>query len=409
MATILLRKAQLAIPPLRNFGTPLVARREMTHEEPRIGPAASTIAPRLSYRLAALLALACVVPAVLDGLQTYAKGTMGGGRPDWAWVVFQSTEWLIFGALTPLTFYLGRRLPLRSPHLRRNIAIHFLGALILCVLWASAGTALQWMLGIRVAQGSRPVVFLSWLLTSLPWSVFMYFAVLGTVHGIYALLEAREREAQASRLNAQLAEAKLQALRMQLDPHFLFNSLNGVTVLLRDGEITIAAAMLEMLSDVLRQVLRSDRTHEVPLSEEIQLTERYLAIESMRFSDRLRPTFDVDPALTGVPVPGLLLQPLVENAVRHGIAKRTNAGMLLIRGRRDGSNLVLTVEDDGEGLSPNEMREGVGLRNIRERLATLYGHRASVVLTPRAGGGTVATVMLPCAPTSAASPAHGEQ
>ncbi|MGQ0646369.1 MAG: sensor histidine kinase [Gemmatimonadaceae bacterium] len=269
------------------------------------------------------------------------------------------------------------------------------------MLWATAGSLLRSLLGIGLFGPTRALDLVSWLLTSLPWSVFLYFTVLGTVNGIYALMEAREREAQAARLNAQLAEARLQALRMQLNPHFLFNSLNAVTVLIRDGNTRLAAPMLELLSDVLRQVLRTDRGHEVPLSEEIQVTERYLAIEQIRFSDRLRPGFDVAPGIASALVPSLLLQPLVENALRHGIAKRTDAGRVQVTARRVGDELHLTVEDDGPGLSEEEIREGVGLSNIRERLQTMYGSRASLVLMPLPGGGTRVTVTLPYAEAGA--------
>jgi sensor histidine kinase YesM len=235
--------------------------------------------------------------------------------------------------------------------------------------------------------------------------------VLGIEHGIFYFLEARTRETQAARLSAQLAEARLGALRMQINPHFLFNSLNAITVLVRDQDTRVATRMLEELGEVLHRVLRTERRHEVPLSEEIDFLKRYLALEQMRFSDRLRPTVDVDPAVLGAAVPDLVLQPLVENALRHGVARRTESGLVSITAKREADDLVLTVADDGPGPEPygepGERRDGaqaaavswagsgVGLANTRERLATLYGDRGRLELGKRPGGGAMVTIRIP--------------
>ena len=364
----------------------------------------ATSLPRPPRHLWLLLAAACVVPAVLDAFQTYLQGLLGddGDRPSWRFILWQGTEWLILGALTSITYYLGRRFPLRRPHLARNLVVHLAGALVLCIGWAAAGASLRLALGLNPSRGQTGAYFASWMLTSLPWSVFMYFTVLGSVHAFGYFFEAREREAQAARLSAQLAEARLGALQMQLHPHFLFNSLNAVTVLVRDQDTAGATRMLELLSDALRRVLRGDQGHEVTLAEELAFVREYLAIEQVRFSDRLRVTYDVEPGLDGAAVPGFVLQPLVENALRHGIAKRREAGALEIGARREGDALVLRVRDDGVGIGERGddagRREGVGLANIRERLRTLYGDRGRLELAaagPDEARGTVATVRLP--------------
>jgi len=270
-------------------------------------------------RLWLLLAAACLVPAALDAFQTYMQGQVTGrGEPSWRVILWQGSEWLILGALTPLTYFLGRRFPLRRPRLGRNIIAHVLGALVLCVTWAASGVALRFILGTNPQQLSTARYLASWMLTSLPWSVFMYFAVLGCVHAFSYFFEARERESQAARLAAQLAEARLGALRMQLHPHFLFNSLNAVGVLVRDQRGAEATRMIELLSDVLREVLGSDRAHEVALADELRFVRQYLAIEQVRFSDRLAVAYDIDETLTSASVPAFILQPLVENALRHG-------------------------------------------------------------------------------------------
>jgi two-component system LytT family sensor kinase len=334
---------------------------------------------------------------VLAGFERYLQATIYAEPVRMRDVFYSAFDWFLYALLTPLVLRAGRRFPLHRPHVARNVGIHVLGALALCIAWASLGTAL------RLVMFPIPPVrdalrdYASWILTTLPFGVSIYFAVVGIEHALFYFAEAREREMQAVRLAGQLAESRLSALRMQLNPHFLFNSLNAITVLVRDRNTAAAERMLDLLSDVLRQVLRADTAHETRLSTEVAFVERYLAIEQVRFSDRLRPRIAVDPAVRDAVVPTFVLQPLVENALRHGIAQRASAGLLDLTARRDGEDLVLTVQDDGPGLetlSPPPS-SGVGLANTRARLATLYGDRASVLVTNAAEGGTVATVRMP--------------
>jgi len=200
---------------------------------------------------------------------------------------------------------------------------------------------------------------------------------------------------QSTRLSAQLADARLAALRMQLHPHFLYNSLNAATVIVRDRDAATAARMLELLGEMLHRVMRADRPQEVPLREELEFVRQYLAIEQIRFPDRLRPDILVPDDLLGAGVPDFILQPLVENAIRHGLARRIEATMLKIEAGREGGDLVLTVTDDGPGPAEQTSAEGVGLSNTRERLTTLYGARARLTLERTPGGGARATVRLP--------------
>jgi signal transduction histidine kinase len=358
-------------------------------------PARARTAPPIWF----LIVAAWLVPALLSGFDTYMQDRLQGRAAEWRWVIFNGVDWLLYAVLTPVVFRASRRFPLRRPHIAGRVAIHFAGALAMCVAWAAMGTALRLAIFPRAADLTVYKVwlgFVSWVFTTLPFGVGVYFALVGIQHSFFYFAQARERETQAARLAAQLSEARLGALRMQLNPHFLFNSLNAITVLVRDGNTADASRMLELLSGVLRQVLQTDRGHETSLAEELDFLERYLAIEQVRFSDRLRPRIAIDSSIARAAVPRFLLQPLVENALRHGIARRGDAGVVEIAGRREGETLVLTVRDDGPGWEASrESAGGVGLSNTRERLEALYGERASLEVANAEGGGAIATVRLP--------------
>ena len=354
-----------------------------------------------------LVSAAWLGPAILASFEAYMQSRLGNRPPvTWRTIAWEGGDWLIYAAFTPIVFQLARRLPLRRATLRRNLGLHFAASLALCLLWASLGTVLRWLLLPDAGDALTMHFLASWSLTTLPFGVAMYFAVLGIAHAVSYFVEARERETQAARLSEQLAEARLGALRMQLNPHFLFNSLNAITVLVRDHDTHTSARMLEQLADVFRRVLRTDRAPEVPLGEEIDFVERYVALEQIRFADRLRPTFDVDRAVLSALVPDFILQPLVENALRHGLGRRTEAGLLVISAHREGDDLVLSVRDDGPGLDERRgsPTTGVGLANTRERLNTLYGDRGRLDLTSTMGGGVTATIRIPYHETRA----HGE-
>jgi two-component system LytT family sensor kinase len=332
---------------------------------------------------------AWLVPAILAMFENYMHARLAGRPVGMANLAFQSSDWFLYAFLTPIVFALARRYPIGSARLPSRIAIHFAAALVLCLAWASGGVVLG-----RVLFGSESWVHLpDWFFTSLPFGVAVYFCVLGVAHGIAWLT-------QASRLSDQLAQARLSALRMQMHPHFLYNSLNAITVVMRDRDLPTAVRMMEQLGEMLHHVIRTDRPQEIPLRDEIAFVRQYLALEAMRFPDRLDPVYTLDPAVMGAMVPDLVLQPLVENAIRHGLAVRAEATRLEIAARREGNTLVLTVSDDGPGPQAPADAEprassGIGLANTRERLATLYGAEGRLDLARNPGGGTLVTVRIP--------------
>jgi LytS/YehU family sensor histidine kinase len=207
---------------------------------------------------------------------------------------------------------------------------------------------------------------------------------------------AQERERQAVELRERLTHARLEALRSQLQPHFLFNTLNGAATLMHT-DVAAADRMLTQLSDLLRATLTPGGPQEIPLVEELELLDRYLAIMLVRFRDRLSVSVDVTPAARAALVPQFLLQPLIENALEHGIGARPGPGRLEIRAARDGDRLRITITDDGPGPDPHAVIDaGIGLANTKARLAQLYGDDQQLTLEPvdETGGGRV-TVSLP--------------
>jgi hypothetical protein len=336
----------------------------------------------------ALVSAAWLGPAILAAFQTYVQGRLGSREPaTWRSLLWEGGDWLVYALLTPAVFWLARRFPLGRGHVARRVPLHLGAAVLLCAAWAGGGILLSGALFGSTPYGGGVA---SWFFTSLPFGVAVYFAVLGVEHATRYFFEARRGEAL-------LAEARLSALRMQLQPHFLLNSINAITVIVRDRDTGTATRVLEQLGDLLRHVMRADRPAEIALEQELDFIRRYLAIEEVRFPDRLRPEFAVDPAVLGAAVPDLILQPLVENAIRHGLARREAATLLRIAARRDGGELALTVTDDGPGPGAGaaERAAGVGLANTRERLQAMYGERGRLILSSTPGGGAVAEVRLP--------------
>ena len=240
------------------------------------------------------------------------------------------------------------------------------------------------------------IEWLGWIFITLPFGVAVYLCVVGIEHATRYFVDARDREVQVARLSEQLSSARFATLQAQLNPHFLFNTLNTITVLVRDGDRQGAVSIIEHLSEVLRRTLTRHRVNEVALGEELDLVKQYVAIEQARFSDRLRPEFRIPDELLAAAVPSFALQHLVENAIRHGIAKHTDAGLLLITAERSGNVLQIVVINDGISIDPAAaIPPGHGIENTRERLRALYGEGASLEIAPRREGGTIATLRVP--------------
>lgn len=359
-----------------------------------------------------IVSVVWIAPAALATISQVAERRLNGESPASAQdLLWAGGDWLVYAFLTPPIFAVSRRWPIARPHVARRAVLHLAFALLFCVGWATGGKVLQISLRLLLTPQEAHAFMkaagdqfwqklgwdlLSWIFTTLPFGVVVYFSIAGIAHAIRYFVEASEREVQLARLSEQLSSARFAALQAQLNPHFLFNTLNTITVLVRDGDRTGATRMVEQLSDVLRRTLSRHRANEVTLEEELELVRQYLAIEQARFSDRLRPTFEIDAAVLGAAVPSFALQHLVENAIRHGITRRPGAGRVSVVARRDRDLLVLSVIDDGVGIDGQAaVLKGHGIENTQERLRALYGERASLVVVRGADGGTVATLRVP--------------
>jgi two-component system LytT family sensor kinase len=359
-----------------------------------------------------LVSAVWIAPAVLATISQVAQRRLHKEPPaSLQELLWAGGDWLVYAFLTPPIFAAARRWPIARPHVARRALLHLAFALLFCVGWAVGGKMLELALRLLLnpqevhafvkAKGDQlwPTLgldVLSWIFITLPFGVVVYLCIAGIAHAIRYFVEANEREVQMARLSEQLTGARLAALHAQLNPHFLFNSLNTIAVLVRDGNRATATRVIEQLSEVLRSTLTRTHANEVSLDDELRLVRQYLAVEQARFSDRLRPVFDIDPATMSAAIPRFAVQHLVENALRHGITRRTEAGRVVVTARRDGEMLDVSVEDDGAGLTSVPVQgDGHGLDNTRERLRTLYGDRASLAVTAAPAQGTVARLRIP--------------
>jgi two-component system LytT family sensor kinase len=364
-------------------------------------PTAKPGIPWLALAQGAVIAVVVwTVLALLFGGQYYASSAMQGRPVRWSHAVtFALADWYVFGLLAPPVAWLGRHVRLEWPLKAKHIAVHLLacGAFMLAYLLIRAVVA---VVQLRWAGGTVAFVdvFEPLLVKTLPYSLVVYWAVVSVQHVVAYQRRAHERERRAAELEQRLTAARLQALQMQLNPHFLFNTLNAVASLMH-SDVDAADRVLIRLSELLRRALDTRDRQEVPLREELEFLDRYLEIEQTRFGDRLRVEREIDATLLDQLVPNLVLQPLVENAIKHGIEPQRRPGWIRLGVRREGSQMLLIVRDNGVGLrpaKPSRRGHGIGLGNTRRRLEQLYGKQQELVIREAEGGGTEVLVRLPC-------------
>ena len=306
--------------------------------------------------------------------------------------------WLLWAALSPLVFALARRVPLHGERWARGVAVHLVAGLVVAVLHIvlEAVTFYHTVPRGPMAPGFA-VMLRNFLGGYLVLGFVTYWVIVGGWNAFDFYARYRTSALRSARLELGLAQARMQALRAELNPQLFFNALNAVSGLVRREENDAAVRMLARLGDLLRVTLDRELAPRIPLRDELELLDRYLDIERVRFGDRLTIEIDIAPEAEEILVPALILQPLVENAIRHGIGARPGDARIEIRGLLHDGAVHLTVSDSGEGFrrSGAEQREGIGLSNIRARLRELYGTRASLALENAADGGASVTLAFP--------------
>ena len=350
------------------------------------------------------LALFYLGVALVLGTEDYL---LGRHRAPWAswffWVGQRIPQWIVWTIWTPLVVSLGGRFRVDREPRWRNMAVHVAAVVVIVPFIVASDVFLLEVMTLPGATRSLGEKFLENFRAPVPaivgWMLVAAFAWVLVLTVSYAWRyrkEAQEQQLAASRLQAELVQAQLQSLKSQLRPHFLFNALNAVSTLVTKDPPT-AKRMVLLLSGLLRRALTEADAQEVPLSQEIEFARAYLEIEQVRFSNRLTVDVSVEPGVERALVPHLLLQPLVENAVRHGIGPKAEPGTVRIEAGVEGDSVRLAVIDDGAGRSraARSGGAGVGLANIRARLAGLYGDAARLECGERAEGGFTATVVLP--------------
>lgn len=324
--------------------------------------------------------------------------------PWWHYLAAWLIGAYVWALLTPAVLWLGRKYPIERGNWPTRVPLHILLGGAISAFELTVESALYSRLHL---MGAFREALSLLLVKGFQGNVFNYFLIIGVQRGAfyYTRYQERSREAlklelRTSELQSQLVSAQLNALKMQLQPHFLFNTLNAIAVLVRQQKSQGAEQMLGYLSDLLRHVLDDADAREVPLRRELEYLRIYLAIEQVRFADRLRVEISADPAAQEAWVPQLILQPIVENAIRHGIGRSSSAGKISITAAASGGAVRLRVQDDGPGLVPGGSSEGqgIGLANTRARLHQLYGEEAKLDIQNGEHGGVAVTISIPSRP-----------
>jgi two-component system, LytTR family, sensor kinase len=307
--------------------------------------------------------------------------------------------WYSWALLTPGILWLARRFPFARRAWKLSLLVHIAGVFTATLLHVAMTVASKIAISDVIAEPSGPwrVEAERMFFWNFDWEMMTYWAIIGLSHALWYQREAQERTMRAIQLETHLVEAQLQALQRQLQPHFLFNTLNTISALMH-RDVDAADNMIAKLSDLLRISLQTLGVQETTLKDELDFLSKYLEIEQTRFRDRLSVVFDVHPNTLDALVPNLILQPLVENAIRHGIGPKPSPGRIEISAKRQAAVLEIEVRDNGVGLSAarlTDFNRGVGLTNTRSRLEHLYGADHRFEFRQRPGGGLHVLIAIP--------------
>jgi two-component system LytT family sensor kinase len=329
--------------------------------------------------------------------QYHVSSSSFGNPVTWRHALSHSlADWYVFALLSIPAISLARRFVFERSNWWRPALLHLVASAIFSVAWMAVRVTVgQWQGFVGTEPGAFAQEFRLSLAKTFHFNALIYWVIVSVAHAFDYYRRFHERELNTLELEQRLTQAKLQALQMQLNPHFLFNTLHAISALMRK-DIEAADRMIARLSDLLRYALESTDAQEVSLRQELEFLDGYLEIEQTRFGRRLTVTREIAPDTLDAQVPNLVLQPLVENAIRHGIEPHAKPGRIELRARRVGEHLELQVSDNGAGLSSGELSgEGIGLSNTRARLQQLYGEAHQLSLVNSAAGGLVVRVTIP--------------
>lgn len=336
--------------------------------------------------------------SLISAGQQYVGARLQGLESSWVGnLIYASIEWYSWAILTPLIIRLIDRYPLDRRRWRQGLLLHLPSSVIFPLLQLALHSSLwQWAAPAPFKGPSLVEMFFTMFSRKFHVCLLTYWAIVGAGHALRYYQNYRDGELQRSQLNEQLTRAQLDALKMQLHPHFLFNTLNTITALIRQDQRK-AELMIERLSDLLRLALDNEATKEVTLRQEMEFLDKYLEIEQTRFHDRLIIDRRIDQRSLDAHVPNMILQPIVENAIRHGVASRAGAGLIRITVERINGSLLLRVRDDGHGVITNTEsdKSGVGIANTRARLERLYGADHRFELSNAVDGGAEVSIVIP--------------
>ena len=306
--------------------------------------------------------------------------------------------WYVPALLAPVIVTLASRYPFRRGHISRFLLVHVSAVLVYSIMNIAAMFATRFALGVQPdSRGLWWTIRVEYL-RQLDWMLMTYWFVVGVTHALEFRRESERRALDSAQLETRLVEAQLQSLQRQLHPHFLFNTLNAIAGLMR-SDVDAADRMMDRLGDLLRMTLNTSNIQEVALKEELEVLQKYLDIEQVRLGDRMTVNIDIDPDALDAQLPNFLLQPLVENAVRHGIATRVEPGQLRISATRRSNRLTIDILNSGDDVPPHRLtllNQGVGLANTRARLEHRYPNDHSLVFS-NADPGFRVTVNIPFA------------
>jgi sensor histidine kinase YesM len=329
--------------------------------------------------------------------EIYLSSNFLGRSISWGEAISDSLEdWYVYGVLSLPVVWLARRFPPERGSRWVTAAIHLAAALAFSLAFILVRTVVGEVDGLLTREpASFAEIFHPLLVRTFPFNLLVYGVILSVSHALDYYRKYHERTVQTLELEKHLTEARLQALLHQLKPHFLFNTLNGIASLMHT-DVDAADRMLVRLSELLRITMSHTGAPQTTLREEVAFLERYLDIEKIRFRNRLDVVIAVDADAIDAQVPSLILQPMVENAMRHGVEPHARMGLIELRGARQDGNLVLTVSDNGAGISDAApKREGIGVANTRARLVELYGERQKFELVNKPEGGLCVRITIP--------------